>query len=78
MKTIILRTHKRTKSNSFSDALFRTLTVARRELLSKFSNETDKTDNCQKGPFVHRLFSSLGCASARKLRLGRKRRTFWP
>jgi hypothetical protein len=26
--TVILRTHKRTKSNSFSDALFRTLTVA--------------------------------------------------
>jgi hypothetical protein len=23
MKTVILRTHKRTKSNSFSDALFR-------------------------------------------------------
>jgi ABC-type spermidine/putrescine transport system permease subunit I len=28
MKTVILRTHKRTKSNSFLDALFRTLTVA--------------------------------------------------
>jgi hypothetical protein len=28
MKTVILRTRKRTKSNSFSDALFRTLTVA--------------------------------------------------
>jgi hypothetical protein len=27
IKTIILRTHKRTKSNSFSDVLFRTLTV---------------------------------------------------
>jgi hypothetical protein len=27
MKTAILRTHKRTKSNSFSDALFRTLTA---------------------------------------------------
>jgi hypothetical protein len=28
MKRVILRTHKRTKSNSFSDALFLTLTVA--------------------------------------------------
>ncbi|KAH0816602.1 hypothetical protein GEV33_006189 [Tenebrio molitor] len=28
MKTVILRTHERTKSNTFSDALFRTLTVA--------------------------------------------------
>jgi hypothetical protein len=28
MKTVILRTHKRTKCNSFSDALFRTLSVA--------------------------------------------------
>jgi hypothetical protein len=27
MKTVILRTRKRTKSNSFSDALFRTLTI---------------------------------------------------
>jgi hypothetical protein len=28
MKTVILRTHKRTKSNSFLEALFRTLIVA--------------------------------------------------
>jgi hypothetical protein len=28
MKTVILRTHKRTKSNSFSYALFQTLAVA--------------------------------------------------
>jgi hypothetical protein len=28
MNTVILRTRKRTKSNSFSDALFRTLAVA--------------------------------------------------
>jgi hypothetical protein len=28
MKMVILSTHKRTKNNSLSDALFRTLTVA--------------------------------------------------
>jgi hypothetical protein len=28
MKMVILRTHKRTKSNSFPDALFRTLSMA--------------------------------------------------
>jgi hypothetical protein len=41
MKTVILHTRKRTKSNSFSDVLFRTLTVA-----PSVSNETDKTHNC--------------------------------
>jgi hypothetical protein len=47
MKTVILRTHKRTKSNSFSDPFFRTLTVAPSVgLFSKVGNETDKTDNC--------------------------------
>jgi hypothetical protein len=35
MKTVVLRTDERTKSNSFSDAIC---------LVS--SNETDKTDNC--------------------------------
>jgi hypothetical protein len=32
----------------------------------------------EKSAFCPRLFSSLGCASARKLRLGRKRCTFQP
>jgi hypothetical protein len=41
MKTVILRIRKRTKNNSFSDALFRTLTV----VYVVSSNEIDKTDN---------------------------------
>jgi hypothetical protein len=46
MQTAILRIRKRKKSNSFSDALFRTLTVAPSVgLFGKLTNETDKTDN---------------------------------
>jgi hypothetical protein len=42
MKTVVLRTHKRTKSDSFSDALFRTLAA----ICWSVNNENDKTDNC--------------------------------
>jgi hypothetical protein len=43
----ILRTHKRTKSNSCSDALFRTLTVAPSVgLFCKLATKPNKTDNC--------------------------------
>jgi hypothetical protein len=42
MKTAILRIHKRTKSNSFSDADRGAICWSDQEV----SNETDKTDNC--------------------------------
>jgi hypothetical protein len=42
MKTVILHTYKRTKSNSFSDALFRTLTI----IIPICWLLLDKTDNC--------------------------------
>jgi hypothetical protein len=47
MKTVILRTHKRTKSNSFSDALFWTLTVAPSVgMFSELATKPTKISNC--------------------------------
>jgi hypothetical protein len=43
MKTVILRIHKRTKRNYFSDALFRTVTVKPSvDLFSKLSTKPTK------------------------------------
>jgi hypothetical protein len=39
MKMVILRTHKRTKSNSFPDALFRTLSIT---IFSKLATKSTK------------------------------------
>jgi hypothetical protein len=44
MKAVILGTHKRTKSNSFLDAVFRTLTVAPSvRLFSKLATKPTKS-----------------------------------
>jgi hypothetical protein len=42
MKTVILRTHKRTKSNSFSDADRGAICWS----VQYVNNETNKTNNC--------------------------------
>jgi hypothetical protein len=63
MKTVILRIRKRTKNNSFSDALFRTLSVT--PSVSLFSTSAP----LPKSAFSPRLFQA---SAAPRPRLGQK------
>jgi hypothetical protein len=56
MKTVILRTRKRTKNNSFSDALFRTLSVT--PSVGLFSKLITTSAPLPKSAFSPRLFQA--------------------
>jgi hypothetical protein len=67
MKTVILRTRKRTKNNSFSDALFRTLSVT--PSVSLFSKLITTSAPLPKSAFSPRLFQASAARLGQKTQI---------